>query len=98
MTCAHCLKNNVLQPSHKSEITRLNKISGQIEGVKKMIEDNRYCPDIIVQIKATRAALKAVENNILKRHLNNCVKNALENEDKETKIQELIKMLDSFSD
>ena len=53
-------------PSHIENIPRLNRIAGQIEGIKKMIEDGRYCPEIISQLRAVRAAVKAVESNILK--------------------------------
>ena len=49
-------------PSHKHEIPRLNRAIGQLEGIKKMIEEQRYCPDIIVQLKAVRSAIKHVEN------------------------------------
>ena len=56
-------------PNHKHEIPRLNRAIGQLEGIKKMIEEQRYCPDIIVQLKAVRSAIKHVESNILKTHL-----------------------------
>lgn len=54
---------------HEKEIPRLNRISGQIEGVKKMIEEQRYGPDILTQLRAIRAAIRAVEANILEAHL-----------------------------
>lgn len=60
-------------PNHKHEIPRLNRAIGQLEGIKKMIEEQRYCPDIIVQLKAVRSAIKHVESNILKTHLEECV-------------------------
>ena len=59
--------------SHMENMPRLNRISGQIEGIKKMIEEGRYCTDIISQLRAVRAAVKAVESNILQKHLQNCV-------------------------
>ena len=52
-------------PNHKHEIPRLNRAIGQLEGIKKMIEEQRYCPDIIVQLKAVRSAIKHVENVLL---------------------------------
>lgn len=83
-----CTEEN---PCHSAELSRLNRISGQVEGIKKMIEDNRYCLDIISQISAARAALKAVEINILERHLSHCMSNAIQNnEDKSHKIQEIL--------
>ena len=60
-------------PNHKHEIPRLNRAIGQLEGIKKMIEEQRYCPDIIVQLKAVRSAIKHIESNILKTHLEECV-------------------------
>ncbi|MDR1027512.1 MAG: metal-sensitive transcriptional regulator [Rickettsiales bacterium] len=60
-------------PSHEAELARLNRAAGQLEGAKKMILDGRYCPDILALLKGVRAAVHAVEGNILKRHLESCV-------------------------
>ena len=60
-------------PDHIKQISRLNRVSGQLEGVKKMIEGQRYCPDILKQLKAARSAIKSLENSILETHLVNCV-------------------------
>ena len=51
------------KPNHSENLPRLNRISGQIDGIKKMIEEERYCLDIVNQIKAVRSALKSVEKN-----------------------------------
>jgi len=81
-------------PNHSNEISRLNRIIGQAEGVKKMIENNRYCVDIIIQCKAIKSAIKAVEDNILERHLNSCVIRAFDNKkDKEKIIKEILKLV-----
>ena len=85
-----------LHPDHATEITRLKRIKGQVEGVEKMILDRRYCPDIITQIRAAKAALGALEGSILKTHLRHCVKDALKTKDMfraEEKIQEIIELL-----
>ena len=58
---------------------RLNKISGQITGVTKMIDDNRYCKDILIQISAIESALKEVAYLILKEHLLTCVSDDVKN-------------------
>ncbi len=77
-------------PNHLENIPRLNRISGQIEGVKKMIEDGRYCPDILTQLRAVRSAVKAVEANILQKHLRHCVAQSFADEAaREEKIEEL---------
>ncbi len=63
--------------NHAEELVRLGRIAGQVAGVKRMIEEERYCMDILVQLKAVRAALKKVEGNILRRHMQHCVAQAL---------------------
>lgn len=83
-------------PNHEEEIKRLNRISGQIEGIKKMIEEQRYCVDILTQLKAVRSAARSVECNILERHLHSCVRSsfAAKNEkDSKAKIDELVKLM-----
>lgn len=57
----------------KSMMTRLNRVEGQIRGIKKMIENETYCDDIINQIEASRAALKSIEMVLLESHIQNCV-------------------------
>lgn len=84
-------------PSHLKEISRLNRIIGQVEGIKKMIEANRYCPDILIQLKAIRSAVRSVESNILASHLQHCVAQSFESEiDREQKIAELKEIFDRF--
>lgn len=84
---------------HREQIPRLNRAIGQLEGVKKMIEDNRYCPDIIIQLKAVRSAIKRIESNILKIHLEECVASSFS--DKEYargKIDEIKNLLDKLQE
>ena len=83
-------------PDHSVHFKRLNRVKGQIEGIEKMILDRRYCPDIIAQLKAASAALRAVEAEVFKAHLRGCVKSAFTSDDAfkaEEKIQEVIKMI-----
>ncbi len=54
-------------------ITRLNRISGQIEGVKKMIDADRYCDDILIQLLAINKSIKSVANLVIEKHMYNCV-------------------------
>ena len=54
-------------------IKRLNIISGQIDGIKKMIEEDRYCKDILIQIVAVKNAINSLGNQVLERHLKTCV-------------------------
>lgn len=85
-------------PSHLENMPRLNRISGQLEGVKKMIEDGRYCPDILIQLKAIRSAIRAVESNILSKHLQHCVARMFPEADREDEIKELKSLFDRFEE
>ncbi len=86
-------------PSHQDQLGQLNRITGQLAGIRKMIENQRYCPEIITQIQAARASLKSVSLNILEQHLENCIVKAIgeTNDDqvKDKKIQEVIRLLRS---
>lgn len=84
-------------PNHCDNLPRLNRISGQIEGIKKMIEEGRYCPDILIQLRAVRSALKAVESHVLQTHLQHCVAQSFDSEtEKNQKIEELKMLFDRF--
>ena len=65
-------------PDHCRQLPKLNRVEGQIAGIKKMIEERRYCPDIIQQVRATRKALFSIEAALLEAHLENCVSEAVE--------------------
>ena len=84
-------------PEHTKEIPNINRIIGQLEGIKKMIDDNRYCPDIMIQLMATRSAIRSVSGNILKTHLQNCVADSFDsNTDKQEKIDEIKTLFDKL--
>lgn len=59
----------------------LKRIEGQVRGVQKMIEDDRYCIDVVTQIEAVRAALSRVEADLLRQHLGHCVHKAMRSKD-----------------
>jgi CsoR family transcriptional regulator, copper-sensing transcriptional repressor len=82
----------------KSQLARLGRIEGQVRGVARMIEDERYCIDVLTQIRAVRAALDKVEQETLSDHLQHCVAHAFHagsDGDRQTKIDELLEVLDS---
>lgn len=58
---------------YKDLINRLNRIEGQVRGIKKMIENDAYCPDILVQVSAINSALNSFNKVLLKNHINTCV-------------------------
>ena len=78
----------------KQKVTRLLKTDrGQMDGILKMVEEDRYCIDISQQLMATEAILNKVNKEILTAHLKNCVSHAESQEEKEEKIDELVSML-----
>tara|TARA_B100001093_G_C26750805_1_gene981025 strand:+ start:1115 stop:1375 length:261 start_codon:yes stop_codon:yes gene_type:complete len=81
-------------PCHKEQIPNLKRIEGQIRGITKMIDDDKYCIDILNQVKAVKSAITSVEGKILKTHLKECVKDALKNEKEfDVKVEEILKTL-----
>lgn len=80
--------------AEKQKIARLLKTArGQIDGILRMVEEDRYCIDISQQLMATEAILNKVNKEILTAHLKNCVSHAETQEEKEEKIDELVSML-----
>lgn len=85
--------------NHTENLPRLNRIIGQIEGIKKMIEGERYCTDILMQLRAVRSALKSVESNVLHKHIQHCIAQSFSSEtDKDKKIEELKMLFDKYND
>ena len=78
---------------HSEDLLRLRRIRGQIEGVERMIEDGRYCIDILNQIRSVMAALRSAESLVMDRHVRHCVKDAISAKNErltEEKINELL--------
>jgi len=78
---------------HKKVTKYLNIAKGQLEGIIKMVEEDRYCMEISDQLMATRALLKKTNNLIIKNHIDNCVKDAIKEGD-DSKLDEVIKALE----
>ena len=79
-----------------SASNRLARIEGQVRGIANMIEDDRYCIDVVRQLQATKAALAGVEKLILDDHINTCVASALSGNDlteRREKVEELVAVL-----
>jgi DNA-binding FrmR family transcriptional regulator len=77
-------------------LNRLRRIEGQVRGVARMVEEDRYCIDVLTQIQAARAALGRVESELLKGHLNHCIESAIVSGDQaeqRRKASELIELL-----
>ena len=86
-------------PDHATHIKKLNRVIGQLEGIKRMIEDRRYCPDILNQTRAAASALKSIEVTILETHLQHCVAEAMNSPSlsrASSKIDELVQIVKRF--
>ena len=84
---------------HSAQIVRLNRIEGQIRGISKMIQEKRYCVDILTQIRSASSALAKVQENIFKGHLESCVRDSLEGsdpQDRQAKVEEILAILSRF--
>lgn len=87
--------------NHEKDLPRVNRIVGQLSGVKKMIEEHRHCPEILTQLRAARSAIKALEASILERHLNHCMTEGLSGKNKDTvqrQIEELKEVFKRYDD
>jgi DNA-binding FrmR family transcriptional regulator len=84
------------QDTKKICLSRLSRIEGQVRGLSKMVEDDRYCIDVVNQVQAVIAALKKVEGEILRDHIAHCVEHAIRSGDKKAqreKVSELVATL-----
>lgn len=97
--CEGCMDRFKARPRSEQEIkslvSRLNRIAGQIGGIKKMIEDNRYCGEVLVQVSAAESAMRAFGYLILEEHLATCVSDKIRAGDESivSETVELIKKL-----
>ncbi|MGP4075512.1 metal-sensing transcriptional repressor [Halobacillus sp. K22] len=78
-------------------INRLKRIEGQVRGVQKMVEEDRYCVDTLIQISAINKALNRVGYSLMERHTHHCVASAIRKGEGEEAIDELMKVVQQFS-
>ncbi|UOR11149.1 metal-sensing transcriptional repressor [Halobacillus amylolyticus] len=78
-------------------LNRLKRIEGQVRGIQKMVENDRYCVDILVQISAINKAINKVGYSLLERHTHHCVADAIKKGEGEEAIDELMKVVQQFS-
>lgn len=84
---------------HSNTTALVNRISGQVTAIGRMITEDRYCPDILNQIRAARSALRTLESRVLENHLQSCVRDAFASGDhtaQTTKIDEIIKLFSRY--
>ena len=83
-------------PKHNDLLPRLRRIEGQVRGITRMVEERRYCIDIIQQLTAARKALDQVSLKIMNGHINTCVSDAIRRQDGAKKIEELMQTINRF--
>ena len=84
-----------MQKLAKASITkRQNRIEGQVRGLSRMVEEGRYCIDVVTQISAVRAALRRAEEEILRDHVSHCVEHAIASGDKKDQRKKITEIID----
>ncbi len=84
MVCECCKTKHREEKEYKDLIRRLNRIEGQVRGVRNMVETDRYCVDILTQVSAITAALNAFNKELLSQHIKSCVVHDIQNGKQET--------------
>jgi CsoR family transcriptional regulator, copper-sensing transcriptional repressor len=90
----------MMNQTEKSKVAaRLSRIEGQVRGIRKMVDDERYCVDILTQTRAVVAALRGVEDLVMETHLDTCVADAMKSSDpaaQQEKIDEVMSVMTRF--
>lgn len=87
----------MVEESKAACLKRLSRIEGQVRGLSRMVEEDRYCIDIVTQIAAVRAALRRVEEAVLHDHIAHCVEHAIESGSKSDQRQKITELIDVLS-
>ena len=86
---------SAMRPDIKAScLKRLNRIEGQVRGLRRMIDDDRYCIDVVTQIAAVRAALRRAEEEILRDHVGHCVENAIASGNRAEQRRKIAELMD----
>ncbi|MFV0299075.1 MAG: metal-sensitive transcriptional regulator [Hyphomicrobiaceae bacterium] len=80
--------------SKSARLNRLSRIEGQVRGLSRMVEEDRYCIDILTQVAAVKAALRRVEEDILREHVAHCVEHAITSGDADDQRQKIAELMD----
>jgi CsoR family transcriptional regulator, copper-sensing transcriptional repressor len=89
-------KDEPVHEHHQQVISRLARIEGHVRAIKRMVEEDTSCPDVLVQIAAVRSALNSVGRVILEDHLQSCMVQAVEKDDYQQALRDLKNSLDRF--
>lgn len=83
-------------PDHSKLLPNLNRIAGQIEGIKKMIAERRYCVDILQQFKSVKSAIGGVEGKMLEAHMDSCVTATFNSKNEKEKMKKISELKDLY--
>ncbi|NLA77826.1 MAG: metal-sensing transcriptional repressor [Clostridiales bacterium] len=83
--CCNCSQKTKHRepPEYRSLVNRLNRIEGQVRGIKNMLENDAYCPDILIQVSAVQSALNAFNRELLSNHVKTCVADGIKSGDEQ---------------
>ena len=93
--CSGCTKNKHRNDDKKNLIKRLNRVEGQVRGISKMVEEDRYCEDVLIQISAVINSLRSMSNELLKSHLATCVVDEIKKDNLEV-IDEVVNLFNKI--
>jgi DNA-binding FrmR family transcriptional regulator len=97
MECKCCDRKTIRNEEEKKKLnSRINRIIGQLEGIKRMVDDDRYCGDILIQLSASDKAIKSLASIVLDNHMHSCVLNSVKEGDT-SKIDEIVELFRRFS-
>jgi DNA-binding FrmR family transcriptional regulator len=85
-----------MEVATRTTVNRLKRIEGQVRGVTRMLEEDRYCIDILRQIQAVKAALRKVESEVLKQHTGHCVEHAIKSGSAKEQREKFAELIDLF--
>ena len=84
------------EQAETTALKRLKRIEGQVRGLERMVEQDRYCIDVVTQIGAVRAALRKVEEEVLRDHVGHCVEGAIASGNKSQQRRKIAELMDVF--
>ena len=83
-------------PNHSNLLPNVNRVAGQIEGIKKMIAEKRYCPHILQQLKSIKSAISGIEASMLEAHMDSCLIAAFNSKDEKEKIKKIAELKELY--
>jgi CsoR family transcriptional regulator, copper-sensing transcriptional repressor len=85
-----------MEVATRTTVNRLKRIEGQVRGVTRMLQEDRYCIDVLRQIQAVKAALRKVESEVLKQHTGHCVEHAIKSGSAKEQREKFAELIDLF--